>query len=56
MPAEELSREFGDGASPEQMCARSIRALTDAGVRHFFVSDLPLGKAARTLQRILQLV
>lgn len=56
VPAEELSREFGDGASPEQICARSIRALTDAGVRHFYVSNLPLGKAARTLQRILQLV
>lgn len=46
VPAEELSREFGDGASPDQICARSIRALTDAGVRHFYVSNLPLGKAA----------
>ena len=31
---------------------RSAR-LTDAGVRHFYVSNLPLGNAARTLQRIL---
>ncbi len=56
MPAEELTREFGDGATPEEICARSIRALTDAGVRHFYISNLPLGSAARTLQRILQLV
>lgn len=56
VPAEELSREFAQGASPEEICARSIHALSAAGVRHFYVSNLPLGKAARTLQRILELV
>ena len=47
VPVEELTREFADGASPEEICARSIRALTEAGVRHFYVSNLPLGTAAR---------
>jgi 5,10-methylenetetrahydrofolate reductase len=56
VPANELSREFGDGASADEICARSIRALTEAGVRHFYVSNLPLGKAASTLQRILKMV
>jgi 5,10-methylenetetrahydrofolate reductase len=56
VPAEELSREFAQGASPEEICARSIHALSAAGVRHFYVSNLPLGRAARTLQRILELV
>ena len=53
VPAVELAREFGDGASPDEICARSIRALRSAGVQHFYVSNLPIGRAATTLQRIL---
>ena len=33
--------------------AASIRALSDAGVRHFYISNLPIARAAATLQRIL---
>jgi len=53
VPVEELTREFAAGATPEEICARSIHALTQAGVRHFYVSNLPLGRAATVLQRIL---
>ena len=53
VPIEELTREFAEGATPEEICARSIRTLTDAGVRHFYISNLPLGRAAMTLHRIL---
>jgi 5,10-methylenetetrahydrofolate reductase len=53
VPVEELTREFAEGATPDDICARSIRALTDAGVKHFYISNLPLGRAAVTLQRIL---
>jgi 5,10-methylenetetrahydrofolate reductase len=53
VPVEELTREFGEGATAEEICARSIRALSALGVRHFYVSNLPLGKAASTLDRIL---
>ena len=53
MPVEELTKEFGAGATADEVCARSIRALAAAGVRHFYVSNLPLGKAGATLQRIL---
>ena len=56
VPAEALTREFGSGATPEEVCARSIRTLTEAGVRHFYISNLPLGRAALTLNRILSLV
>jgi 5,10-methylenetetrahydrofolate reductase len=56
VPVEELTREFAGGAGPEEICARSIHTLTQAGVRHFYVSNLPLGRATRTLQRILELV
>ena len=55
VPAAELTREFGEGMTAEAICAKSIRTLTDAGVRHFYVSNLPLGRAALTLDRILDL-
>jgi hypothetical protein len=55
VPAAALTREFGDGASAEEICARSIRELSAAGVRHFYVSNLPLGNASLTLHRIMTL-
>jgi 5,10-methylenetetrahydrofolate reductase len=55
VPVDELTAEFGGGASAEEICARSIRELRAAGVRHFYISNLPLGKAASTLQRIMAL-
>jgi hypothetical protein len=56
VPVEALTREFAEGASPEEVCARSIRALSAAGVRHFYISNLPIARAATTLQRILAAV
>jgi len=56
VPVDELQAEFTAGATPDAVCARSIRELTAAGVRHFYVSNLPVGRAAATLQRILALV
>jgi len=56
VPVEELTKEFGEGATADEICARSIRALVAAGVRHFYVSNLPLGRAGTTLQRILSIV
>jgi hypothetical protein len=55
VPAAELTREFAAGASAEEICARTIRALRTAGVRHLYVSNLPLARAASTLRRILDL-
>ena len=55
VPVDELTAEFAGGATPEAICARSIRSLTDSGVRHFYVSNLPVHRAAHTLQRILEL-
>ena len=56
VPVDELTREFAGGATADEICARSIRALTGAGARHFYISNLPLGRAATTLRRILDLV
>ena len=55
VPIDELTREFAAGASPEEICARSLRELADAGARHFYISNLPLGRAATTLERIVSL-
>jgi 5,10-methylenetetrahydrofolate reductase len=56
VPVDALRAEFAEGASPDSVCARSIRELTASGVRHFYVSNLPIGRAASTLDQILALV
>jgi hypothetical protein len=53
VPAGQLAKEFGAGATPDDVCASSIRALSEAGARHFYISNLPVGRAAATLQRVL---
>jgi len=42
-------------ATAEEICARSLRTLRAAGVRHFYLSNLPLTGTERTLHRILEL-
>ena len=53
MPVDELEQEFAAGATADDVCARSLRALADSGVKHFYISNLPLGRAAPTLRRIM---
>ena len=53
VPAEGLTREFGEGQTAEEVCARTIRTLLDAGARHFYISNLPLGRAPQVLAAIL---
>jgi 5,10-methylenetetrahydrofolate reductase len=55
VPVDELTREFHDGATADEVCARSLQSLTAAGVRHFYISNLPLGRAALTLHSVLAL-
>jgi 5,10-methylenetetrahydrofolate reductase len=52
VPAEAITREFDAGATPQEFCARSFRALRDAGVRHVYVSNLPLRSAAGTVSNL----
>jgi hypothetical protein len=54
VPVEGLTREFADGATPEDICARTIRTLLDAGARHFYISNLPLAKAQVVLEDVLE--
>jgi hypothetical protein len=55
VPVQPLVDEFGAGASAELVCARTVAFLRKAGVRHFYVSNLPVGKARQTLTKILEL-
>lgn len=56
VPAQELIREFEAGATAEEICARSIRKLRDAGADKVFVSNLGWRGAADRLARILEQV
>ena len=53
VPVEGLTREFAAGASAEDVCARTIRTLVDAGAKHFYISNLPIGRAPAVLASIL---
>jgi hypothetical protein len=54
VPVDALRQEFASGVSPEEVCARSIRALAAAGARHFYISNLPLIGTAQTLRRVME--
>jgi 5,10-methylenetetrahydrofolate reductase len=56
VPVEGLTREFGGGATPEDVCAKTIRTLMDVGARHFYISNLPIARAQPVLANILEKV
>ena len=56
VPTDALAREFASGATAEDVCANTIRALTAAGARHFYISNLPVGRAQTVLSSILEKV
>jgi hypothetical protein len=54
VPAEALTKEFGAGATPVDVCARTVRALGEAGARHVYISNLPVLNARATLEAIIE--
>jgi hypothetical protein len=54
VPVEGLRAEFGAGATPVEVCARTIRAHTSLGARHFYISNLPLRGTAATFNAIME--
>lgn len=56
VPVEELTREFEGGVAAEEVCARTIRRLREAGAGRVYVSNLPSRGAERVLGRILERV
>lgn len=53
VPVDALVDELAGGATPDTVCARTIRTLRAAGVRHFYISNLPLTGTDAVLHRIL---
>jgi len=53
VPVEALTAEFAGGATPVDVCARTIRTLLHLGARHFYISNLPLRGTVQTLNAIL---
>lgn len=53
IPVEALAREFADGADPADVCARTIRSLREAGIRHVYVCNLGSRQAASRMDQVL---
>ena len=56
VPVDALAAEFAAGATPIDICARTLRAMIDIGARHFYISNLPLSRTNATLHAILDRV
>lgn len=56
VPVDALIAEFAAGATPVEVCARTVRAMIDLGIRRFYISNLPLLGASNTLNAILERV
>lgn len=56
VPAEQLTHEFASGASPEEICARTIRALRDVGVDKVYLSNLGFTRPEERYRRVLEAV
>lgn len=54
VPTDALAAEFASGATPVEICARTVRAMLDVGARHFYISNLPLVGTSATLNAILE--
>jgi 5,10-methylenetetrahydrofolate reductase len=53
VPRSGLVAEFGAGATAADICGRSLRSMMGLGVRHFYISNLPLIGASTVLAAIL---
>jgi hypothetical protein len=56
VPVEALTKEFAAGANAEEVCARTVRALLEAGAKHIYISNLPVARAQHVLADILDRV
>jgi len=56
VPIDGLTKDFEGGATPEDVCASTIRSLRAAGVANIYVSNLPVRRARQTLAAILERV
>ena len=56
VPAEGVTRDFAAGLSPEEICARTVRALRDVGVDKVYVSNLGFDRPEARYRKILELL
>lgn len=56
IPIEGITRDFKEGASPVEVCGKTIKALRELGVDDVYVSNLPFEQAPRKLGELEQLV
>ncbi len=49
VPFDDLKRDFDAGVPAVEICARSVRALVQRGVKHIYVSNLPMATAVQKL-------
>jgi 5,10-methylenetetrahydrofolate reductase len=52
IPVEELTRDFNANIHPEEICASSVHALLQRGVKNVYVSNLPMPTAVEAFNRI----
>lgn len=52
VPIQGLTREFEAGTPPQEICARTLRALEERGVRKVYLCNLAVGEAARRLEEV----
>lgn len=56
VPAAELTREFEAGLTAEEICARTVRALREAGADKVYLSNLGFQQVEARYRRILDLL
>lgn len=56
VPVQEIAREFDAGATPAEVCARSIVTLREAGARNVYLCNLGAREAASRLDDVLERV
>jgi hypothetical protein len=56
VPATELTREFGAGLTPEEICAKTVRALREVGAEKVYLSNLGFQGVDTRYRRVLELV
>jgi hypothetical protein len=56
VPAAELTREFDSGLGPEEICAKTVRALREVGADKVYLSNLGFQQVETRYRRIVDLL
>jgi hypothetical protein len=56
VPAAGITREFERGLSPEEICARTIRALREVGAEKVYISNLGFDRPEIRYRRVVELL